>query len=426
MATISTAPPAATSASADTVEEAEGLTREQLAHGFTLLAICTFFMTLALNTFDSISSNFYRDSLGMDGALNGYLIAIREVPGFLLILVAAVLLRRGLAHATAISLLIAGVGFATIGLTDSFGQVILPVLIASIGYHSWLQLQYALGLSLARNGEEGATLGKLAGIGFLGSSVALVTVLAVLWGSEWLSQGDHQDTILRVFWAITGAAAFIGAAAIWRFPQSASDRAAAQDAPRLTWRREYKLYYILATLDGSRQQIYFAFAPFVLVERFDVPARALLIVLLIGSLIKWVMGPVIGRAIDAYGEKRLLNVAYVLHLGLFIGFAFAPNVWVAYALYLGYNFTWLFSIGTTTYIKKICRPQDLAPSLAMGVSLAHVTAIVVPVVGAALWETLGDRFPFLFGTIFILASLYYTQKIDIARQRVPEATAASA
>jgi hypothetical protein len=412
---------------APTVTETEaptGLTREQVAHGFTLLAICTFFMTLALNTFDSISSNFYRDSLGMDGALNGYLIAIREVPGFLLIFVAAVMLRRGLAQATGISLLIAGVGFAAIGLTHSFAQVILPVLIASVGYHSWLQLQYALGLSLARNGEEGATLGKLAGIGFLGSSVSLVAVLAVLWGSEWLTAGDHQDTILRIFWFITGAAALVGAAAIWRFPQAPGDRSAAQAAPRITWRKEYWLYYTLATLDGSRQQIYFAFAPFVLVERFDVPARALLVVLLIGAIIKWLMGPVIGRAVDRYGEKRILNVAYLLHLGLFLGFAFAPSVWVAYVLYLGYNFTFLFSIGTTTYIKKICRPQDLAPSLAMGVSLAHVTAIVVPVFGAALWETLGYRFPFLFGTLFVLASLYFTQKIDIARQRIPDAATA--
>ena len=40
----------------------------------------------------------------MDGALNGYLIAIREVPGFLLIFVAAILLRHGLALATVIAL----------------------------------------------------------------------------------------------------------------------------------------------------------------------------------------------------------------------------------------------------------------------------------------------------------------------------------
>ena len=48
----------------------------------------------------------------MDGAQNGYLIAIREVPGFLLIFVAATLLRMGMARATAISLATMGTGYA--------------------------------------------------------------------------------------------------------------------------------------------------------------------------------------------------------------------------------------------------------------------------------------------------------------------------
>jgi predicted MFS family arabinose efflux permease len=117
----------------------------------------------------------------------------------------------------------------------------------------------------------------------------------------------------------------------------------------------------------------------------------------------------------------MLNVAYITHLAVFLGFAFAPNVWVAYLVYLVYNFTFLFSIGTTTYIKKISRREDLAPSLAMGVSLAHLTAIVVPVFGAALWDQLGYRFPFLFGTIFVLGSLYFTQKIDVEKQRLGSA-----
>ena len=84
------------------------LSREQLKFGFKILAITTFCMTLALSSFDSIQANFFRDSLGMDGELNGYLIAIREVPGFLLIFIAAILLRRGLAKATAVSIFIAG------------------------------------------------------------------------------------------------------------------------------------------------------------------------------------------------------------------------------------------------------------------------------------------------------------------------------
>ena len=46
-----------------------------------------------------------------------------------------------------------------------------------------------------------------------------------------------------------------------------------------------------------------------------------------------------------------------------------------------------------------------------------VTSIVVPVFGAALWDQLGYRFPFLFGTIFVILSLVFTQKIDVAKQR---------
>ena len=42
------------------------------------------------------------------------------------------------------------------------------------------------------------------------------------------------------------------------------------------------------------------------------------------------------------------------------------------------------------------------------------------IVGAALWTQLGYQFPFLFGTSFVLLSLWYTQKIDVASQRVPE------
>ena len=205
---------------------------------------------------------------------------------------------------------------------------------------------------------------------------------------------------------------------IVRFPVSASARAAARAAPRITWRKEYGLYYWLSFLDGSRMQIYFAFAPFVLVEQFGVDALTLTLLLIVSALINWLTGGPVGRLVDRYGEKRMLTVGYSLHLLVFLGFALSQNIWLLYLTYLGYNFLFLFSIGTTTYLRKICRREDLAPSLAMGVSLAHLTAIVVPIVGAALWERLGYQFPFLFGTVFIFISLWLTQKIDIPKQRI--------
>jgi predicted MFS family arabinose efflux permease len=400
----------------------------QLARGFTILAITTFAAQIALNVAQAIGPNFMRQELGMDGAQNGYLIAIRELPGFLLIFVAAALLKLGMARATAVSLAIMGVGYSLYAASNSFQSVIIPTLIGSVGFHSWLQLHDALGLSLARPGEEGSVLGKFRGIGFAGTLVALSAVLALLFAVGRLS-GDLaavQGPWLRGLYIASGLAAVVGAVAILRFPVSEDARAAAKAAPAITWRKEYGLYYALSFLDGSRQQIYFAFAPFVLVEQFGVDAATLTALLIVAALINWRAGPIVGKLVDRYGEKRMLTAGYSMHLFVFLGFALSQNIWLLYLTYLGYNFLFLFSIGTSTYLRKICRREDLVPSLAMGVSLAHLTAVVVPIIGAALWQRLGYQFPFLFGTVFIFISLWLTQRIDVAKQRVPGAPPLSA
>jgi predicted MFS family arabinose efflux permease len=401
--------------------ESGGLDPAQRAKAFRLLAIVTFLASIVINIPQTISPNFFRDEIGMDGALNGYLIAIREVPGFLLIFVAALLLRQGLARATAISLFIAGVGYCLFAPANTFLALIIPTLISSIGYHSWLQLQDALGLSLAKHGEEGSVLGRFRSIGFAGTIVALIGTMAIFWVLQSIS-GDLravQGPWLRWLFIGTGICAFVGAFFITRFPVSANDRAMAKAAPRITWRKEYRLYYWLSFLDGSRMQIYFAFAPFVLVEVFRVDVLTLTRLLTVAALINWASGSYVGKLVDRYGERRMLTIGYTLHLAVFLGFAFSQNIWLLYLTYLGYNFLFLFSIGTTTYLRKICRPADLAPSLAMGISLAHLTAVVVPLIGASVWERFGYQFPFLFGTVFIFFSLWLTQKIDVPSQWIP-------
>ena len=133
----------------------------------------------------------------------------------------------------------------------------MPTLIASVGYHSWLQLQDALGLSLARSGEEGSILGRFRSIGFAGTILALLVVLAILFGVEHIS-GDlraAQGPWLRGLYVATALCSVLGAVAILRFPVSADARAAARTAPRITWRKEYRLYYWLSFLDGSRQRV---------------------------------------------------------------------------------------------------------------------------------------------------------------------------
>jgi predicted MFS family arabinose efflux permease len=229
---------------------------------------------------------------------------------------------------------------------------------------------------------------------------------------------DLQGAVFRVLFVVAGVASVAGAVSILRYPASPNERAIARAAPKLTLRRDYWLYYMLSFLDGCRMEIYFAFAPFVLVEEFNVSATAITTLLIAAGLINWRTAGWIGRLIDHYGERRMLTINYCGHFIVFLGFAMAQHVWLLYVFYLGYNFLFTFSIGTTTYLRKIARKEDIAPSLAMGVSWAHFAAVGVPVLGAALWTQLGYQFPFLFGTSFVLLSIYFTQKIDIARQRV--------
>lgn len=397
-----------------------GLSDAQVASAFGILAVTTFCTSISMQISQATQPSFLRDVIGMNGAQNGYLIAIRELPGFLLIFVAAILLRLGLARAAALSLVIMGFGYSLMSLTGSFGQLILPTLIASVGFHSWIQLQPALGLSIARRGEEGSTLGRLNSIGFLGSFITLAAVFLLLLGVEHF-KGDlrtYQEPYLRGLFVFVGVAGVIGAIAISRFPIMTSDLAAARAAPKIVWRREYRLYYALSFLDGSRQQIYFAFAPFVLVEEFKVNARSITLLLIVSAILNWRTGSIVGKMVDVHGEKRVLSVAYILHLVVFLGFAFSSSVWMLYVFYLGYLWLFLFYVGTTTYLRKIAHREDIPASLAMGVSLAHLTAIVVPIIGAALWSRLGYQFPFLFGTVFCILSLYLTQKIDVPSQRI--------
>ena len=65
------------------------LTAAQVTRAVLLLSVMVFCFQVTMNVTESIKPNFFRDVLGMDGALNGYLVAIREIPGFLLIFVAA-------------------------------------------------------------------------------------------------------------------------------------------------------------------------------------------------------------------------------------------------------------------------------------------------------------------------------------------------
>ena len=175
---------------------------------------------------------------------------------------------------------------------------------------------------------------------------------------------------------------------------------------------------MLSLLDGARQQVFFSFGLWVLVNRFNLTVSQISLVLLAVTFAAMMSSSYVGRMIDEHGERRVLsvvNVSYVVALG---GYALAGNVVVACFFYLLYAFIAPFSvIAAATYLRKIAVPKDVAPSLAMGVTLTHATAIAVPVAAGFILNYVGYEVPFFIACGFAVITFFITLRLDPIGQR---------
>lgn len=381
--------------------------------GFVLLAIMSAAFGLAMSLQESIVTNYFEDRLGLEGPQFGYITAIREVPGFLLIFITALFYRLSLQRMTALALVLLGIGYALFPVASSFWSVAPWVILTSIGYHTVLQTQAALGMTLTVEARSGRILGTIGAIRGAGSLTALAVAL-VAFHEDWLSF-DGAYYLAAVF-------ALIAAAAVFWFPHlhDGEARAVAPRREPMVLRRDYTYYYLLNMLDGARQQILFSFGLWVLVDRFDLGVSQISALLLAVTVLTILTSRRIGHLVDVHGERRMLsfvNVAYVVAL---LGYAVAGNVWIAAGCYLVYYFIFpLSSIGAATYLRKVAVHEEVAPSLAMGLTLQHLSAIVVPATTGVILNYVSYRIPFLIAAGFACITFLVTRRLDPLTQKSP-------
>lgn len=379
--------------------------------GFVMLAVMSAAFGFAVNAQQGLFTNFFEEVLLMKGPQFGYITAIREVPGFFLILLTAVFYRIPLQRVTAGALVLFGVALALIGFAGSFWGVVPWVVISSLGFHTVLQTQPALGMSLTTEARSGRVLGQMAAIGQAGTFVALAVILVVF---------QFELVSFRPMFVFLGAVALVGAVAVAGFPHLHEGRAQAAATRRepLVFRRAYKYFYLLNVLDGARQQIFFSFGLWVLVNRFHLSVAQISAVLLAVAFVNMLSASWVGRMIDRHGERRtlsLVNLGFVVALG---GYALADHVAIAILCYVVYWFVGpIAPIGAATYLRKIAVPEELAPSLGMGVTLLHATAVVVPVAVGFILNFVGYQVPFLIACGFALITFVVTLRLDPRAQR---------
>jgi len=161
---------------------------------------------------------------------------------------------------------------------------------------------------------------------------------------------------------------------------------------------------------GARRQIFIAFAVFLLVKKFGFTIQSITLLFLANNIINFFINPLIGKFIVKYGERKLLSIEYFFLVLIFIAYAFVESKIVVGILYIFDHIFFNFSTGIQTYFQKIANPEDIAPSAAVGFTINHIAAVILPVIGGILWMV-DYKIPFLFGAFFSFISLCLVQYI---------------
>lgn len=365
---------------------------------YTYLMVLVICASAGLQGWMALFTNFAKEVVGVNGFQIGVAQAVREIPGFLTFLVMYLLLIMKEHRLSAWSVVLLGIGIGATGFFATFPGLLMVTVIMSIGFHYFETTNKSLTVQYFDLKDAPVVFARLRGYGAL----ANITVGSVVWILSFVLPYQINFLLLGVF---------ISSAGIYMLTKNPVDDHALPPQNKLVLRRKYWLYYILNFLSGARRQIFIVFAIFLLVERYRLGVSTIAGIYVLNYALTFLTNRYISKAINVYGERVVLSLESASLFVLFLGYAFIENVWVAVILYVLDSIFFNFAIGLNTYLQKTADPGDLAQSTAVGFTINHISAVVIPLIGGSLW-LLNWKLPFIIGACLTMVSLYFTQKIE--------------
>ncbi len=346
----------------------------------TLLFLMAAAMPIAFSTWSALLNNFVIEVADFDGSDIGWLHTVREIPGFLAVGVIVLLMMFREQVLGLVALVMLGIATAITAQFPSMGGILTITMLSSIGFHYYETVNQSLQLQWIDKACAPQTLGWIISAG--SAATFLTYVLIVL---TWEALGLSY---LIVYWLSGGLTAVIGVFCLIAYPQF---EGAHPQHQKLILRRRYWLYYALQFMSGARRQIFIVFAGFMMVEKFGFAVHEVTSLFLITLLANILSAPLVGKAVEVFGERNVLVFEYVglamiffLYGGLYY---FGWGVVLASALYVFNHIFFSLALALKTYFQKIADPQDIAPTAAVAFTINHIAAVFLPALLGYLWLT---------------------------------------
>lgn len=373
---------------------------------FLFLAVMSVASTVGLQVWRTLFNNFAVDVVGLQGNHIGMIQSVREIPGFLALLVVYVILFIKEHRLSALSITMLGIGVALTGVFPSYVGLIFTTLLMSFGFHYFETTNQSLTLQYFDKHTSPWVFGKMR---------SYSSASAIIIGGVILLISSHLS--FQLMFALLGS--LIIGAGVWGALQNPTRDDLVPQHKRMILKKRYGLYYFLTFMAGARRQIFVAFAVFLLVEKFQFSVKEITILFMLNNGINYFLSPLIGRAIIRYGERKVLTVEYASLIVVFIAYATVESKMIIAILYVLDHIFFNFSMGIRTFFQKIGDPEHIAPTMAAGFTINHIAAVVIPAMGGLAW-IIDYRIPFYAGALMSLTSLIAVQFITASVRKAEQ------
>jgi len=391
----------------------------QRAFRYFLIAIALTSVGAGLS--DSVYSNYYKEVYDVTAAQRGFIEFPRELPGLITVLVISMLSFLGEIRLAIVAQALLIIGVLLLGIfTPPFAVMLLFLFINSMGMHLYMPLADSIGLNIIGTKNTGRLFGIANGVK---TGAAFAAGLAVFVGFR-SGVFSFRGEIKLIF--IIAALFFVGVfIMLVKIRKMIGNPKINTGKGRFLFRREYKYFYILASLHGAHKQIAFVFGPWVLIDILLKQADTLAALTMAGSFAGIFFIPIAGRLTDRLGARRMVFAEGFAYIGIYTLFGLTSMglvtgslvkagipVLVIYILFIVDKMTMQLGMIRTLYLRTIVRDKsEISPTLSTGMSIDHALSIICAFLGGLAWSAWGPHIVFFIAAALSLCNVMTASRL---------------
>ena len=366
---------------------------------YKVFLLSVFIIGLGYGIHKGLLDNYLAEIVGIGEFERGLTEFFRELPGFLLIFILALLFTFSAEKLYKLGAIIILIGMGMLAIVPPVKVlVVLAVCICSLGEHIQLGMKSTLALSYSKEGKGGEALGLQSSSQQVGTLIGFIIVII-----GFLVFAKTQP--FKIFFMVAGIITAVGAFISFGMKgKSETD----ENARHFYFRKKYTKYYMLEVFYGARKQVFLTFGPYVLILFYGAKTTVISLLFAISAIASFLMAPVVGKIIDRAGYKIVMimdlfpmNVAFIVCC---INYVLDAVISLA-------------SMAASVYVQDISdNMQEVKATLSTGISVNHLITLAIALFGGWIWQKVGIETLFIISAVLGLCNSAYAATIKTKKK----------